>query len=435
MKNLDLKGTELRSNIAEILKGDDEEKIAGAFVELARSVEKSVMKEARQEMQKELSDRATLEARGQAQLTSEERSYYNEVIEKRGFADLSVVMPKTIFDRVFEDLELNHPLLSKVDFINTTGSIEWIMRTDECVGAWWGKLTDKITKELQNGFTKEDAELYKLSAFIPVSKPMLKLGPVWLDKFVRAMLSESIAIALELSIVAGTGDKQPIGMMKNLKGAVVEGVYPDKEATPLLTFEPGGLAEQVVSPLTREGRRNISKVLMVVNPLDYWAKIYGATTVLTTNGTYIHGVLPIPGDLVTSVAVPRGKMIVGVAKDYFMAIGSTQEIEYSDHYKFLEDERTYLTKQYANGKPKDNDSFNVFDITNLDTTLNVGLKAANQAASLGAVALSSDQMQQFSEMIAQAIAQGVALAVAQVQQTQTINATDEQETPKTPRKK
>ena len=127
-------------------------------------------------------------------------------------------------------------------------------------------------------------------------------------------------------------------------------------------------------------------------------------------------------------------MIVGVAKAYFMAIGSTQEIEYSDHYKFLEDERTYLTKQYANGKPKDNDSFNVFDITNLDTTLNVGLKAANQATSFGAVALSSNQMQQFSEMIAQAIAQGVALAVAQAQQTQTINATDE-EAPKTPRKK
>lgn len=64
-------------------------------------------------------------------------------------------------------------------------------------------------------------------------------------------------------------------------------------------------------------------------------------------------------------------MVAGVARNYFMAIGSGQKIEYSDHYKFLEDERTYLTKQYANGKPKDNDSFLVFDISNLNPNLNI----------------------------------------------------------------
>ncbi|MDB8552162.1 phage major capsid protein [Turicibacter sanguinis] len=410
MKNLDLQDTELRSNIAEILKGSDEEAIAEAFVSLARSVEKNVIKEARSEMQREMSDRATLEARGQAQLTSEERAYYEAVVEKRGFDGIDVVMPKTIFDRVFEDLELNHPLLSKIDFVNTTGSIEWIMRTDDCIGAFWGALTDKITKELSNGFTKENANLYKLSAFIPVSKAMLDLGPVWLDKFVRAMLSESIAIALELAIVDGTGKNQPIGMTKDLKGSVVEGVYPDKEATPLLSFDPTTLGTEVVAPLTRNGKRNVTKVLMIVNPLDYWQKIFGATTVLTTGGTYIHGVLPIPGDIVTSVAVPKGKMVAGMAKDYFMAIGSSAKIEHSDQYRFLEDERTYLTKQYANGKPKDNESFLLFDISNLDTSLNVGLKSVSQ----GVAAYSTRQSEEdLNQVIAQAVAQGVALALAQ----------------------
>lgn len=410
MKNLDLQDTELRSNIAEILKGSDEEAIAEAFVSLARNVEKNVIKEARSEMRREISDRATLEARGQAQLTSEERAYYEAVVEKRGFDGIDVVMPKTIFDRVFEDLELNHPLLSKIDFVNTTGSVEWIMRTDDCVGAFWGALTDKITKELSNGFTKETANLYKLSAFIPVSKAMLDLGPVWLDKFVRATLSESISIAVELAIVNGTGKNQPIGMTKNLKGSVVEGVYPDKAAKPLLSFDPATLGTEVVAPLTRDGKRNVTKVLMIVNPLDYWQKIFGATTLLTTGGTYIHGVLPIPGDIVTSVAVPKGKMVAGMAKDYFMAIGSSSKIEYSDQYRFLEDERTYLTKQYANGKPKDNESFLLFDISNLDTSLNVGLKSVEQGAAAYSARQSEDHLNQ---VIAQAVAQGVALALAQ----------------------
>ncbi|HEK4806820.1 TPA: phage major capsid protein, partial [Clostridioides difficile] len=80
-------------------------------------------------------------------------------------------------------------------------------------------------------------------------------------------------------------------------------------------------------------------------------------------------VLPIPGNIIQSVAVPKGKLIAGMAKDYFMGVASSGKIEYSDEYKFLEDERTYLVKQYATGAPKDNDSFLVFDIENLDTTL------------------------------------------------------------------
>ena len=49
--------------------------------------------------------------------------------------------------------------------------------------------------------------------------------------------------------------------------------------------------------------------------------------------------------------------------------------------KFLEDERTYLTKQYANGKPKDNDSFLLFDISSLNPHLNI-FNQPTQAAEL-----------------------------------------------------
>ena len=111
-----------------------------------------------------------------------------------------------------------------------------------------------------------------------------------------------------------------------------------------------------MAPLTKNGKRSVSNVLMVVNPLDYWSKIFPGTTVLTANGAYVYGVLPIPATIVQSVAVPEGKMIAGLARDYFMGVGSSQRIEYSDHYRFLEDERTYITKQYANGKPLDNES-------------------------------------------------------------------------------
>lgn len=374
MKNLDKnKQIELRQQITEALKSDDENAVVEVLVRMADGIQNDLIKEARSMVSNEMNDRAILERRGASQLTSEERNYYAKVIEKRGFTDLDVTLPTTVFDRVFEDLERNHPLLNKINFQNTTAVTEWIIRKTDCEAAWWGKLTDSIKKELEHGFDKTNTGMYKLSAYMPVAKAMLDLGPEWLDRYVRAVLSEAISMALELAIVAGTGKDQPIGMIKNLKGSVLEGVYPDKDAEPLANLSPLTLGDKIMAPLTNDGKRAVPNVLIVVNPLDYWSKIFPATTFLTTGGTYIHGVLPIPGDIVQSVAVPKGKLVAGVATDYFMGIGSTGKIEYSDEYRFLEDERVYITKQYANGMPKDNDSFLVFDITDLNTNLSFSM--------------------------------------------------------------
>ncbi|KPI46281.1 major capsid protein [Clostridioides difficile] len=370
IKNLDeATNVELRTNLMEAIKGNDEEKITTAFLRMAEDIQENLLKEARSIANVESVDRAILDKRGMPQLTSEERAYYSQVIEKRGFTDLEVTMPRTIFDRVFDDLEQNHPLLSAITFENTTGVTEWVIRKTGTEAAWWGQLTDPIKKELEGGFAKINTVAYKLSSYLPVAKSMLDLGAEWLDRYVRVVLTESISLGLEMGIVAGTGKDQPIGMMKDLKGSVVEGVYPDKVAKPLADFKPITLGTEIMAPLTNDGKRTVTNVIMLVNPVDYWAKIFGATTMLTSNGTYVYGVLPIPGSVIQTVAVPKNKLIVGVAKDYFMGIGSAGKIEYSDEYKFLEDVRVYLAKQYATGTPKDNFSFLVFDIENLDTTL------------------------------------------------------------------
>lgn len=376
IKNLDSnnQNTEMRAAITEALKKDDNEAITEALVRMAQGIQEDLIEEARSMVNTEMNDRAILERRGSAQLTSEEREYYKEVIEKRGFTDLSIVMPKTIFDRVFEDLEREHPLLSEITFQNTTAVTEWIVRTNDCESAWWGKLTDSIKKELSHGFDKTKTDMYKLSAYMPVAKAMLDLGPEWLDRYVRTVLSESISLALELAIIAGTGKEQPIGMIKDLKGAVVDGIYPNKTAAELTDLKPISLGKNIMAPLTKNGKRAVPMVLMLVNPLDYWEKIFPGTTVLTANGIYVYGVLPIPAKIVQSVAVPKDRLIAGMATDYFMGVGSTGNIEYSDEYRFLEDERVYITKQYANGMPKDNDSFLVFDISKLDTTIETNSK-------------------------------------------------------------
>lgn len=368
MDNKDLRQKdelELKNQIKNAIENGDSDAFVEAQIALAKSIETKILEEAKR-VNDDLSDQAVMVKRGLNPLTKEEKQFYNEVINGEGFSGTEKFMPPTIFERVFEDLRQNHPLLSEIDFVNTTATTEWITRNGDVEAAWWGTLTDEIHKKLGMTFKKESTELYKLSAYVPVAKSMLDLGPEWLDRFVRQMLAESIAIALEMAIVRGTGNVQPIGMMKDLDGPVTGGEYPDKTATPLNDLKPKTLGTNIMAPLTKGGKRAVSNVLLVVNPLDYWSKIFPGTTVLTVNGTYVYGVLPIPATVVQSIAVPEGKMIAGLANDYFMGVGSSQKLEYSDHYKFLEDERTYITKQYANGKPIDNDSFLVFDISGMD---------------------------------------------------------------------
>jgi hypothetical protein len=372
IKNLDRQAqveAEMKTNLLSALNSGNEDEMAVALTAFASTIQTNILSEAKRTMNEDLTDRQVLANRGLQVLTKDELTYYNQVIAAQGFDGVEQLVPATVIDRVFEYLTANHALLKHIQFVNTTGTTEWVTKKGDIKTAFWGKLTSDIKELLDDGFEKLATGLYKLSAFIPVAKSMLDLGPVWLDKYVRTILAESMAIGLEDAIIKGTGKDQPIGMVKNLAGAVVDGVYPDKAAVAITDLKPVTLGTQIMSKLTNDGKRAVTDVLLIVNPLDYWEKIFGATTVLTASGTYVYGVLPIPGDFVQSVSVPRGRMVAGVASDYFMGVGSTQKIVYSDELRLLEDERVYVTKLYANGKPKDNNSFLLFDISNLEAEI------------------------------------------------------------------
>ena len=323
-----------------------------------------------------------LTARGANQLTTEERSYYKQFADaakasnpKQAVENLTIRMPKTVIDRVFEDLRTNHPLLSKINFMATAGMVEMFINTNGYQEAAWGKLTDEVVKELTGGFKMVSATLFKLSAFLPIAKSMLDLGPEWLDRFIRETLYEAYANGMEAGIVSGTGKNQPIGMIRQVgEGVTVtDGVYPEKEAVPITDLTAatvgGLLAQMAKSP---EGKtRRIENVLFIVNPVDYYQKVMPATTLMAPDGTYRHDVMPYPMDVVPSPSAPDGKAILGLGKRYLALLGTAKEgkIEHSDHYRFLEDERVYLIKGYANGMPMDNNAFLLLDISELQAIM------------------------------------------------------------------
>lgn len=359
------------------IKNEDKEGFSQAFTELADNIQESVLKEA-----KELSaetDRSILASRGIRQLTAEETSYYQKVIEamkssapKQALTDIDVVMPKTIIDEVFDDLTTNHPLLSKIDFRQTGGITEFLMSVAGYQKATWGELCDPIKKELEAGFKLVDTKLLKLSAWIPVCMAMLDLGPVYLDRYVRELLYEALANGLEDGIVNGDGDKTPIGMVRQVQDNVIRqgNKYPEKSAVKIKNFNVKTMGNLVsllaVNPAGKP--RMIRDLMLLVNPQDYYQLVLPATSFMKPDGTYATNVLPVDVSVIQTLALPRGKAVFGMASQYFAGAGMDKagRIEYDDSVKFLEDQRVYKIKLYANGFPKDNNSFLVLDITALE---------------------------------------------------------------------
>ncbi len=309
-------------------------------------------------------DETVLASRGVRVLTTEEKKFYNSAIEVESFDGVAAIVPPTVYERVFEDLALDHPLLSRVNFQRTGNTTQWVVRKEGSTTAYWGDVCENIKEMLDHGFKTMDQGMYKLSGFLVVCKAMFELGPEWLDRYVRQFLSEVIATELETAIVTGDGNKKPIGMTRDLNGSVTLGVYPEKAKVALADFTPKTIGEKILAPTTKNGTRRYQGVTLLVNPLDYAAKFFALGAKQKDDGTWTYDNFSVPGlDIVQTPAVPTNTMIAGNPKDYFMGVVGEAKLESSDVVRMIEDQRLYIVRQLANGRPLDPDSFTVFDIT------------------------------------------------------------------------
>ena len=377
MTNLDAKNnqrTEILQRMADAINASDTAAFQTAFNDLSNEIGASVRADF--EQYRNDADSAVLAQRGVRQLTSKERTFYEALIgamksdnPQQAFTGIDKVYPETVIEAVFDDLEQNHPLLSKINF-QRTGLLTKMIFSATGGTASWQELGSEVVDELNATFTEIDLTMGQLTAFIPVKRYMLDMGPAWLDRYVRQMLAEAIATELEVGIVTGDGKNKPIGMTRALTGAV-DGVYKEKAVGATITALDAKAYGDILDKLstTRSGkRRPVSRVMMLVNPADYFTKVFPATTVRSTTGEFNANVLPFPTDVIQSTAVPVGKAIFGLGDKYFMGLGTAGKggtIEYSDQYRFLKLERVYMTYFYGAGMPMDDNAFVVANISGI----------------------------------------------------------------------
>ncbi|MBN1074748.1 phage major capsid protein [Clostridium botulinum] len=389
MLSKDVLKQQLTEKFGAAMQSENQEDMINAFVEFATGVQQEVLDDFK--VYQETQDKEILQKRGIHQLTQKETKFYQGWIDaakssnpRQAITNLDIALPETVIDNVMVDMRAEHPLLEMIDFQNMTALTKMLMNKKGIQLAKWGTIGSTITEELEGAIGKLDLSLNKLTAFMPVAKDMLLVGPQWVDAYVRAVLSEAVAYGLEEGIINGTGKEMPIGMNRDIHEgvSVSSGVYPKKTAVAIKDLSPATfgklLATLAKDPVDEKKARTISDLVLIVNPFDYYKKVMPATTIQLQDGTYKNNVLPYPTTIIQSTQVAEGEAILGLAKKYAMGIGTGNKegkIEYSDEYKFLEDERYYIIKLIGNGQALDDNAFILLNISGLeDLTYNVTVK-------------------------------------------------------------
>lgn len=376
MKSLDVKKEETKQLLADarqLLQGGDVEQGAEMLIGYWESVAEEL-----QEAQRDFvvsNDHRILAERGVRTLTAEESQFYGDLIGALEGTDyvqavtgMNLTIPTTIMEDVFESLKGSYPILNYIDLLYLPENVRFVYNTASRDKAQWGAVGATISKEITGELASIDVGKDQLTAFIYVSRPMLKLGAAWLDRYVRTLLEDTLSYGLEDGFVNGTGKNQPVGMIRDLSAAIdPENGYAAKSATALNSFSVANLGAVLATlRVDASGRdRSIGVPFFAYNPADE-VKVTKARKVLGSNG-YID-VVPYAIDFIECQSVTQGKAVIGIKGRYLGTLASPSEgqIQTSDEYKFLEQNRTYAIALLGNGTPKDNTSYAYVDITNLE---------------------------------------------------------------------
>jgi len=357
--------------------GATEEEQAAAWAEMQEALVNDLKEVITAQVRQENLDQQILAARGKSNiLTSEERKFFNSLSTEVGYKE-EILLPESTIDRIFEDLTNEHPLLQELG-LKTTGLITRIIKSETSGAAVWGKIFGEIKGQLDAAFSEETVTQGKLTAFVVIPKDLFEYGPEWVERFVRAQITETLAVGLEKGFLLGAGPvkDEPIGLIKDLNAPIdPTNGYTNKTPHPVpLTFASSEttvkeLASVMKMLSVKENGKSVKvdgKVVLVVSPSDSWS-IKALYTFLNANGAYVT-VLPYNLKVVESEFMPQGQLLAFVRDRYDAYIGGGVKIKRFDQTLAIEDCDLFTAKQFAFGKAHDNNAAKLFTL-NVDDIL------------------------------------------------------------------
>lgn len=295
-------------------------------------------------------------------VTANERKFFNSVTKSDGF-ESGQVLPEETIEKVFEDLTSEHPLLSLIKFeVHKTLDVR-LIKSETGGVAVWGSVFGEIKGQLNAEFIEEKMTQNKLTAFIILPKDLSIFGPVWVEAYVRAQITETLSVELEKAIINGVGPvkHEPIGLIRDTEKPFDQtNGYIKKEPNGVLTF---GSPQSIIAELTavrkylsikQNGRKVKTKglVYLIVTP-DLACDIEGKATIQNAAGEYITN-LPFDIKILESEFAPENEVVVCVPSRYSAYVAGGTQVDKFTQTLALEDCNLYTAKTFMTGAPQDN---------------------------------------------------------------------------------
>lgn len=302
---------------------------------------------------------------GFRQLTDNEKSFYN--ILKAGAkqavtADQIDIIPTEIIDYTLNDVKEPSGIRKLIKFAPANVK-KWLFGS-KTGGASWGTLTSAITAEITATLTSANMDVFKLSAYCVIPKAIRDLEIGYVDRYFTAVLNEAIQDGEANAFLYGDGKVAPIGVTKQIGSMNADGTHKAKTKVATVTkLSPKGLSG-VLKTLTNNGKRKVSKLYLICNPLDEAEYVNPALYGDSVTGGWVNKSF-MPIEVIADANVTQGDGVFTIENAYTMGYYGAKVDEYKET-KALEDADLIIAKVYANGRADDDNTAVYFDITNLE---------------------------------------------------------------------
>ena len=291
---------------------------------------------------------------------SEVVEFYNKFKNLRAVTGGELVIPEVVVNRIMEILGDYSTLYPLVDKIRVKGTARVLIDTDTTPATWVEQNAALPIGDVGT-LAYLDFDGFKVGKVTFVDNYLLQDSVINLDDYVTKKIARAIALALDISILNGTGaaGKQPTGIIPTIP---VGNKVDVAEGAPLVEFlKPIGLIDT--------GLDSVGEISAVMKRSTYYAYFLEYSVNVNAAGEQV-GKLPnltspdIVGIPVTfNNSMAADEVLYGDFDMYTLVERENIAIDNSEHVRFVEDQMAFRGKGRFDGKPTKPEAFALVTIT------------------------------------------------------------------------
>ena len=291
---------------------------------------------------------------------SEVVEFYNKFKNLRAVTGGELVIPEVVVNRIMEILGDYSTLYPLVDKIRVKGTARVLIDTDTTPATWVEQNAALPVGDVGT-LAYLDFDGFKVGKVTFVDNYLLQDSVINLDAYVTTKIARAIALALDISILNGTGaaGKQPTGIIPTIPAPNKVDVA---EGAKLVEFlKPIGLIDT--------GLDSVGEIRAIMKRSTYYAYFLEYSVNVNANGEQV-GKLPnltrpdivgIPVTFNNSMAADQ--VLYGDFNMYTLVERENIAIDNSEHVRFVEDQMAFRGKGRFDGKPTKPEAFALVTIT------------------------------------------------------------------------